>query len=148
MWEFDHPGCPIIVDDPREWFADEREFEVFLMRQGYWFWRQLGVKTPKRNPLGHSPDLITRINQRGDSSPRFGIEVEYWASNFRTHKHDTYNTHLVIACTAQLVQPSVRGVPVLAFYRKCPGGHFHYSLEDDIGSVFHGGRKRLPMLYA
>ena len=83
----------------------------------------------------------------GKSPPKFNIEIEHAAKNFIAHKHSPHNIHLILALWGTLGYFQIKGVPVVAFYRKCPDGMFRRSLEDDLGVIFHNRESKLLERY-
>ncbi len=146
MFGYENDDFPQITDDVTKLFANERAFEKYLLDQGFWFWRQFGIRTPEKNG-NQTPDLISRVNMQGKNAPRFNIEVEHAARNFIVHKHSTHNVHLILALWGTLGYFQVKGVPVVAFYRKCPDGMFRRSLEDDLGVIFQSRESALLRIH-
>lgn len=137
MFDISNDSFPETIDDITKLFVDERTFEGFLLDQGPWFWRQMGLRGARKNG-NQTPDILAEINDRRKGSSWFGVEVEHAARNFTKHDHSRHNVHLVISCWATLGYHTVRCIPVVSLYRKCPDGLFRYSLENDIGFLFQG----------
>lgn len=135
MFNLENDSFPKEIDDVTRLFCDERSFEVFLLDQGLWFWRQFGIKIPSKN-ANQTPDLISRVNYPKKIIP-FHIEVEHAAKNFIRHRHDPINIHLILSVWGVLGYNKIKNIPVVALYRRCPDRVYRYSLEDDIGVIFH-----------
>ena len=147
MLGYENDAFPKESADVSHIFMHEAPFQKHLLDQGGWFWRQFGIVTPMVNPAYRCPDLLSFVNDRRENKIRFNIEVEYAAKNFITHGHETHNVHLILAFQATLGYKTVKGVPVVSYYRKCPDGMFRLSLEDDLGVVFHDRESSLLKQY-
>ena len=131
-------GFPMIIDDPARIFPLEKDLEKWLLDREFWFWRWMGVNKPVKNTgATPTPDLLTTVVSKSKYPVRFGIEIEHAARNFIVHKHQTFNVHLILALYCTAGHYNIKGVPLVTLYRKCSDGMYHYSLEHDIGVIFH-----------
>lgn len=111
---------------------NERHFIEFFLRN-QWVQRMVGVQCNESN--GYFPDLKAHIY--GDSTTKINVEMEYWAQNYKAHKHPYGGCDLIISFLRLQDTRFIAGVPVWSFYKgKRNGEIFEFCLFDDMNYDF------------
>lgn len=112
---------------------DERCFIEFLLRND-WVQRKIGIKMKSSNGL--FPDVKGEIYDEEGGPIR--VEIEYWAENYKKHRHPFGGCDLIISFFRKPNTRVVGGCPVWSFYT---GGlnsrDMKYCLLDDINFNFY-----------
>lgn len=137
---------PQVTSTPYDFFSNEHAFCTYVMGQVD-LWRDLGCELPHEYRTNTSPDFLANVRPLRGKSPRkrvvLGVEAELDARSFKLHKHEPWNIHLILSFTCWWPIRTSKEVPIVSFYRKCDDGLFRWSLDDDIGMVYHGRKSEL-----
>jgi hypothetical protein len=143
---------PPVTRDATKYLKDEDEFCRYALEQPDW-WQMMGCYTPTCYQRHTHPDFMAPIrpvrrSQRVKRIPTeyhdyLRVEAEYYSKNFPIHGHDPFNVHLIFSYITWWPIRKCQGVDIVACYRKCDDGWYKWSLEDDIGVLFHKRSSKL-----
>lgn len=112
---------------------NERHFLEFLLRND-WVQRKIGIKMAESNGL--FPDIKGEIYDRYGGLIR--IEVEFWAENYKLHKHGYKACDLILSYFRTPEVNFVQGIPVWSFYKGYKEDDiYQFCLNEDISKNFN-----------